>query len=69
MSLACPSRMAANHGDALPTDALARREGLRLLGAVALLLAAALVMAGGLLWREHSRGRPPAQPAAVRVAR
>ncbi|HYD43082.1 MAG TPA: hypothetical protein VEB43_19775 [Anaeromyxobacter sp.] len=57
--------MAAKHIEALPTDAIAKREGLRLLGAVAILLAAALVMAGGLLWREHARGRP--QPAAVSV--
>jgi hypothetical protein len=61
--------MAAKHIDGLPTDVIARREGLRLLGAVALLLAAALLMAGGLLWREHARARPHVQPAAVRVAR
>ncbi len=69
MLLASDLTMARKHGEALPTDALARREGLRLLGAVALLLAISLVMAGGLLWREHARGRPHAQPAAVRVAR
>jgi hypothetical protein len=69
MSLASPWQMATKHSDALPNDALVRREGLRLLGAVAALLAAALVMAGGLLWREHARGRPHAQPASVTAAR
>jgi hypothetical protein len=54
---------------ALNSDALVRREGLRLLGAVAALLAAALLLAAGLLWREHSRARPQAQPASVTVVR
>lgn len=61
--------MATKYSDALPADAIVKREGLRLLGAVAVLLVAALVMAGGLLWREHARGRAHAQPAAVSVAR
>lgn len=65
--------MASKHTptrDALPADALVRREGLRLVGAVAALLAAALMMAGGLLWREHARGRPqPVRPASVTAVR
>jgi len=69
MSLATPRTMATKYSDALATDAIVKREGLRLLGAVAVLLAAALVMAGGLLWREHARGRPHAQPASVTTAR
>lgn len=53
----------------LSADALLKREALRLLGVVAVLLAAALVMAGGLLWREHARGRPHVQPASVTSTR
>jgi hypothetical protein len=50
--------------DALQTDAL-QREGLRLLAALAALLAAALVAVGGLLWREHARAQPQVHPASM----
>jgi len=39
-------------------DGLVQREGLRVIGVLAALLIAALVMTGGLLWREHARARP-----------
>ncbi len=52
------------HEAAPQPDAL-QREGLRLFGALTALLAAALVLAGGLLWREHARSHPHAQPAAI----
>jgi hypothetical protein len=55
--------------DALPSDALVRREGLRLLGAVVVLLVAALVIAGGLLWREHARARMNARTTPVTAVR
>ncbi len=52
-------------------DVFVRREGLRIVGAVAALLAAALVIAGGLLWREHARGQPNAhvRPSSVSAPR
>lgn len=48
-------------------------EGMRIAGAFAVLVAALLMLSGGLLWREHARihapatARPPAAaPAASR---
>ncbi len=38
-----------------------QREGVRVVGAGAALLAAALLLTAGLLWRENARARP--QPA------
>ncbi len=56
--------------EALPVSApFARREGLRLMGALAALLAAALLATGGLIWREHARAHGPAArpaPASLR---
>ena len=60
----------------VPVEGFATRSGLiqeerrRVAGAFAALLLAALVLSGGLLWREHSRARiqHPA-PAAAAQAR
>jgi hypothetical protein len=42
------------------------REGVRVVGAFAALLAAALLLTAGLLWRENARARPhPATPTPV----
>ncbi len=57
----------SRHIQALPARRGALdQEGVRVVGAVAALLAAALVVAGGLLWRENVRVRPePSPPAAT----
>jgi hypothetical protein len=49
--------------EAFPTrDGLLQEERLRVAGAFAALLTAALVLAGGLIWREHARQKPPQPP-------
>ncbi len=50
-------------GGALP------REGVRVVGAFAALLAAALLLTAGLLWRENARPRPQPVPTHVSVRR
>ncbi|HVO20290.1 MAG TPA: hypothetical protein VMU15_13595 [Anaeromyxobacter sp.] len=57
----------------VPVEGFATRSGLiqeerlRVAGAFAALLLAALVLSGGLLWREHARARDhrPPPPAAA----
>jgi hypothetical protein len=52
--------------DAFPERGTAqRREGLRVVGAFVALLAAALLLTSGLLWRENARPRSqPSPPTA-----
>ncbi len=47
-----------------PPGRTPQREGVRVVGAFAALLAAALLLTAGLLWRENARPRPPPAPAA-----
>ncbi len=54
----------SRHVEALPGRGRSlQREGVRVVGAFAALLAAALLVTAGLLWRENARTRP--QPAAA----
>ncbi|HTN52528.1 MAG TPA: hypothetical protein VML50_09020 [Anaeromyxobacter sp.] len=50
-------------------DAALPSEGLRLAGACAALLAAVLLVAGGLLWREDARARHLPGAGVARVLR
>ncbi len=51
--------------EAFPTrDGPLQEERLRVAGAFAALLIAALVLAGGLIWREHARSEATAAPAS-----
>jgi hypothetical protein len=50
------------------TPGLLDAEAFRVAGAVAALVASALLLTGGLLWRERARERRLAQPAAADVA-
>lgn len=61
------ARLLSQHVEAGPARAaLDRAETFRVVGAFVALLAAALLLLGGLLWREHSRAEArPAPPAAV----
>lgn len=54
--------------EAYPTrSGLFQEERLRVAGAFAALLTAALILSGGLLWREHTRlkAQSPSPPAAA----
>ncbi len=56
------------HIEALPTKGGSLpREGVRVVGAFAALLAAALLVTAGLLWRENARARPPAPAPTTSV--
>jgi hypothetical protein len=46
-------------------DPFAQREAVRIVGALAALLASALLATGGLLWREHARAHPQSSPPAA----
>lgn len=50
------------------TPGLLDAEGFRVAGAMAALAASALLLTGGLLWRERARASLREQPAAAEVA-
>jgi hypothetical protein len=57
------------HDVAPASDAFVHREGARIVGALVVLLAAALLATGGLLWREHARAHPQTTPPAAGALR
>lgn len=55
--------------DSTPASNPLQSEGTRIVGALVALLALALILAAGLLWREHSRAQPRAATAVRAVLR
>ncbi len=55
--------------DSTPASNPLHSEGTRIVAALVALLALALILAGGLLWREHARTQPRAATAVRAVLR